>query len=256
MRRMIEVPLLPTVWGVAVTAILPQPAVVNVVPGMASGAIPRRIVESFRGVTLRARDDHMQTGQRVARLVMIEIDFRPLGSLMTPSALAAQAAAVRFVGPMAVQALASELLIRNRGCVAGVAIELRVGALEAETSLRGVIEIRHPPVLVSVAIAALLSEPGSVAVVRSMTAGAVFRHWILRVAATMAIPTSDRGVPAEEGKARFARVIESLRAPVGRRMTACALRSLTALVNIIGQVTAGALPGCAFVLLAGMAGGA
>lgn len=255
MGRVVEVPEFPTVRVVTRAAIAPQPSVVNVVPRVTPGTIAGRVGESLGRVALRAGHDHMETRQEVTRLVVVETHLRPVGGVVTLIALASKTASMRLVGSMAIDAVASQLLVTNRGRVTGVTVELAVRIIEPESEAPGVIELRHLPGIVSVAVGTLRSEPPGVAVVRPVASGAILGNRLLRIAAPMAIPTANPGVLAEEGKAGFARVVESLRSPVGRGMTACALRSLAALVNVIGHVTAGALLRCAFVLLPGMAGG-
>src|SRR5258708_28822091 len=59
---------------------------------------------------------------------------------------------------------------------------------------------------------------------------------------------------AEQGEPGLARMIELLRSPVSRGVAVRALRSLAALVHVVGQVATDALLRGAFVALAGMTG--
>ena len=106
----VEVPHLPAVRVVALRTVLTQTAVVNIVLGMATDTFLRRVIKPLRGVALTACHDHVQADQWVLRLVVIEVHFHPLRCRVALLALLAQCAAVRLVGPMAVDALGTELL--------------------------------------------------------------------------------------------------------------------------------------------------
>lgn len=59
MGCVVKVPHLPAVRVVALRAVLPQTAVVNIVLGMATGTFLRRVIESLRRVALAAGYDHV-----------------------------------------------------------------------------------------------------------------------------------------------------------------------------------------------------
>ena len=75
---MIEIPHFPAVGRVTLTAVLPESAIVNIIPRVASNTLLRCLTESLRGVTLPAADDDVQPGQRGFGLVVVEVDFLPL----------------------------------------------------------------------------------------------------------------------------------------------------------------------------------
>ena len=137
-----------------------------------------------------------------------------------------------------------------------MAIQLLVGARERELEFLRVIEAGDFPHVAVVAIRARRSQATGMLVIRLVAADAILRDWILQISATVAIAAADSSVLAIEGKSSLPRVIELLRAPVGRVVAVGALRSLTALMHVIGHVAADALLRRSFVMLACVAGGA
>lgn len=75
---MIEVPHLPAIRCVALAAVLSQTAVVDVVFRVTAHAFLGRVVEPLGCVTLPARDDHMQSRERILRLIVVEVHVFPL----------------------------------------------------------------------------------------------------------------------------------------------------------------------------------
>lgn len=254
--RMIEIAHLPAVRVVALGAFLAQPAVVHIVLGVAADAFLGRIVESLSGMTLAAGHDDMQTHERVFRLIVIEIHLGPLRRGMALLALLAQRATVWLVGPVAVDAFGSELLVFDHARVAHMTVQVGVRAFERKLEALQMVEMGYPPGIAVVAVRAGGTQPAGVLVIRFVAADAILGYRVLQVAAAMTVATADTGMPAFEGKARLARVVEFLRGPVSRRMTVGALGTLAALVNVIRQMAPDALLWRAFVMLTGVAGGA
>src|SRR5262249_45113775 len=92
--RVIEVPHLPTVGCVALGAVLAKSSIVNIVLRMAAQTFLRRVIESLARMTLAAAHDHMQSGQGVLGLIVVEIDFLPAGRVVALLALLAERAAM------------------------------------------------------------------------------------------------------------------------------------------------------------------
>src|SRR3954464_10519753 len=105
---MVKIPHLPAVGVVALGALFAQAAVVNVILGVASTAFLRCLIEPLGGMTLAAGHNHMQSHEWIFRLIVVEVHFEPLCCDMTLLAFPAQRAAVRLVGPVAIDALGAE----------------------------------------------------------------------------------------------------------------------------------------------------
>jgi hypothetical protein len=162
---MIEVPHLPAIRRVAFAAVLPQAAVVDVILRVTAHAFLWRVIEPLGCMTLPARDDDMQSGERILRLIVIEVHVLPLCSGMALLALLAQGAAVRLIGAMTVDALRTQFLIFGDAGVAHVTVEVRVRAFECKLEACKMIETRDVPHVVSVAIGARGPEPAGMLVV-------------------------------------------------------------------------------------------
>ena len=157
--RVVEVPHLPAVRIVTLGTFLTEAAIVDIVLCMAADAFLGGVVESLRRMTLAARDNHVQTHERILRLVVIEVHFHPLRGGVALFALLAQCATVRFVGPVAVDALRAQLLVFDDARVARVTVEICVRALEGKFEARKMIEIGDVPHIVPVAIRTRGSQP-------------------------------------------------------------------------------------------------
>ncbi len=162
---MIEVPHLPAIRCVALAAVPSQTAVVDVVFRVTAHAFLGRVVEPLGCMTLPARDDYMQSRERVLRLIVVEVHVLPLGSGVALLALLAQRAAVRLIGAMTVDALRAQLLIFGNAGVAHVTVEVRVRAFEGKLEARKMIESGDAPHVVPVAIGTRGSQPACVLVV-------------------------------------------------------------------------------------------
>ncbi len=71
-------------------------------------------------------------------------------------------------------------------------------------------------------------------VVRLVAAGAILGYRLVQISIAVTIAAADVGMTAQQGETRFARMIESLREPVGRRVAVGTLDTLAALVHIVG----------------------
>lgn len=240
-RRMIEDPELPAIGRVAGGAVGSQRALVDILPGVTAFAAPRCLVETLIGVTLAAGDRHVQTEKRIGRQVMVERHVAPLRDRVAGVASLAERTAVRVGGAVAARAVLTEFLLLHHSGVAHVATELGVGTLEWKVLL--VIVGRDPPRLGGMAVAASRTHAAGMTIIRFVTTGAGAWDGIVDVAAAMAVGAADVGMAAEKREAGFTAVLEFLRAPVRRGVTVAAILSLAALVDVVGQVTADALPG-------------
>jgi len=214
MSRMVEVPHLPAVRRVTLTAILSEPSVVDVILCMAPDTFLGRLIESLRGVTLAATNDDVQSGEGIFGLVMVEVDFRPFRRCVALLALLAECAAMWLSRAMAVDASGTQLLIFRHRSVAGVAIEPGVRPLEREFEACQVVEIGHPPELIAVTVTTGRSESADMLIVRFVAARAILGYGILEIAAAVTIATADPGVLAQKRKPGLAGMIEFLGCPV------------------------------------------
>lgn len=205
-------------------------------------------------MTLATGHNDMEPDQRVLRLIMIEVHVRPLSWGVALLALLAKHAAVRLVGSVAVDALGTQLLLLHHAGVAKVAIDVCVSAFERELESAGVIEARNLPPITVMTVRTRRSHATGMRVVRLVATNAIFRYRGLQIAATVAVVAADSGVFAIKGKSGLPRMVEPLRGPVRRGMAMSTLRSLAALVNVIGHVAADALLRRPLVVLACMAG--
>jgi hypothetical protein len=169
-RRMVEVPHLPSIRCMTFAAILAEPTLMSIVVRMAAEAIPGRFIESLRCVTLTATHDHMQSSERIVRLVVIEVHLLPLRGCMALLALLAQRPTVGFVRPMAIDALRPELLILRYTGMTGVAIEVCMRTIKSKLEAREMIKLRHAPYVVAVAVGTRRPEASRVHVVRLVAA--------------------------------------------------------------------------------------
>lgn len=161
----IEVPHLPAIRRVTFAAVLPQAAVVDVVLGVTAHAFLRRVIEPLGCMTLPACDDDVQSGERILRLIVIEVHVLPLCRGMALLALLAQRAAVRLIGAMTVDARGAQLLIFGDAGMTHVTVEVRMRAFECKLEACEMIETADVPHVASVAIGARGPEPAGVLVV-------------------------------------------------------------------------------------------
>ena len=253
-RRMIENPELPAVRVVTGSAIGTQRAFVGVLLGVTASAALRCLVEALVHVTLAAGDRNVQAEEGIARQVMVEGDVAPSNDGVTHIASLPDRAAMRIGGAVAAGAILTEFLLLHDTRVAHVAVEFGVSALERE--IGSVIVRRHPPRFGGMAVTAHLAQTAGVAIIRLVAAGAVAWNRFVDIAAAMTVGAADVGMATEECEPGLPTVLELLRAPVCRGVTAATVAALTTLVDVIRHVTADAFLGNALVMLGGMASGA
>src|SRR5262249_26523474 len=150
-----------------------------------------RVIEALSAVALPAGNDDMQSHERVLGLVVIEVHVLPPSLRMTLIAFLAESPAVGLVGAVAIQALGAQLLVLCNSGVTGVEVQLLVGAVEWEFEPLEMVEGRHFPDVVAVAVPAGGSQPAGVLVIRLVASGAILRNRLLQVAAAVAVATPD-----------------------------------------------------------------
>lgn len=232
--RVIEGPDLPAVGRVAAVALLAERTFMHILARMASDAGGRRSTERLSCMALSAADQTMQPDQRIRRQIVIERDLGMPGVLaMAFCAAAGDLAGMRVFAAMAPLTVLGQLL----GClgdVTGVAVELRVRALQRELVPRRVIVVHRVPLVVIVAVLALRTEAHGVGIVGAMTSIAILGDLILVVAASMARETVDVGMYAEQGESGFLEVIEFGGFPLLGGMAFAAIRAARTAVFIVG----------------------
>ena len=195
-------------------------------------------------MALRAADHAVQPEQRVIAQVVIEQQVGAPGILAVAGiAVALDFAAVRVLAAMAADAILGELLIGDRGRVAGVTIDLRMCAHQRKLVPSGmVVGLGELPMLVVVAIAAFGAEAIGMGIVGAVAAVAVLRDLILVVPAAVAGQAVDMGVCAQELIAGLLQMIVLGGLPFLGHVALAALLASRSTVLIVGGVTAGAGP--------------
>ena len=196
------------------TAILSESSVVDIILGMAADAFLWRLIEFLGRVALTAADDDVQPGEGILGLIVVEVDFFPLGRRVALLALLTERSAVRLISAVAIDALRAQLLVLRHGGVADVAIEFGVRALEGKLEAHEMVELGDPPDIIAMTVTAGWPQPADMLVVRLMATGAILGYRVLQITAAMAIATADARMFALQGKPGFARVVEFLRDPV------------------------------------------
>lgn len=154
---------------------------------------------------------------------------------------------------MATGAVRGQLLFANHSGMTQVAVELCVCSLERKCF---VIVGGDPPGLIAMACIARGSHPAQMTVVCLVAAVASLGDGLVHIAATMTITATQVGVAAEEGEARFPIVIELAGVPIGGGVAIATGAPLTALMNVIRGMTAGAVLRHPLVVLTGVTGAA
>jgi len=205
-------------------------------------------------VASEAGNGHVQADQRKVREVVIEGDVgAPLLHAVALRAVGSESARVHVAGAVTCDAVRAELLLRNHGRVARVAVELRMPTHQLEMSVPGMVEAGRLPGIGSVALVAGVTEAASVSVCRTMAAGTVPGQWILEIGRRVTGLAVQVGVPADQWEARFLRMIEARRLPARGTVTACAVGPATAAMDVVGRMTGRALRRCSLVTIARMA---
>src|SRR5882724_3649507 len=231
--RVIEVPHFPAIRRMALGAVLPETPVVNVVLGVAADAFLGRIIESLCRMALPARDDHVQSRERILRLIVIEAHVLPFRGRVALLALLAQRAAVRLIGAMTVDALRAEFLVLGNARMTHVTVEVRVRAFQGKLEARQVVETGDAPDIVAVTVGTRGSQPAGVLVIGLVAAGAILRYRVLQISTAVAVSAADTRMAAEKGEPGLACMVELLRGPIGRGVAVGALWPLAALVHIV-----------------------
>ena len=139
---------------------------------------------------------------------MIETDVCvPFTGRMALLARAPESAAVYVIGTMAPSTFDRQLLIFDNGCVASVAVKMRVCALEREFETR-MIKCIHMPGFIAVAFRATSPEAAAMTIIAAMAAGADLGYRILKISAAVAIGAADMGVRPFECKTGLTSMIE------------------------------------------------
>src|SRR5207302_5594448 len=236
---------------VALIAFLAELTGVHVVRPVAAhafgGQLLRRHARGMAGMTrdLLVTADEGPLG--VAR--MVKARGLPLLVAMTGAAVLAEAAGVRVLRLVTAGALARQLVLEIARAVAVVAGDAVVHALERETGLLLVIELRVLPGAGDVTLGALDTPVAVVHVVRLVARDAFFGRIFITVAEvtgragrlTVLVPQWKRGLV----------VIVAYVAPGAGVVTGAAVTSQFALVGLLLAVAADALPGRFAVTLAG-----
>src|SRR2546429_403108 len=246
----VELPHFPAVRGVASSAVLAQIALVHVVLAMAVDTLLADVAVLARQMTLLAWNRDVQAHQRKAREVVIEAHAgAPARRRVALIAFLAELAGVRVLRLVTAGALARQLVLEIARAVAVVAGDAVVHALERETGLLLVIELRVLPGAGDVTLGALDTPVAVVHVVRLVARDAFFGRIFITVAEvtgragrlTVLVPQWKRGLV----------VIVAYVAPGAGVVTGAAVTPQFALVGLLLAVAADALPGRFAVTLAG-----
>jgi len=187
---------------------------------------------------------------------MIEADVRiPFGRRMALFAHAPESAVVHVVGSMAARTFDRDLLIFGDRCVAGVAIDVRMRALQREFETR-MVECAQMPGFVAVASRAVGAEAAAMPIIAAVTPCAVLGQFILEVTAAMAIGAANMGVRSFESKSSLPAVVELRRLPAGDRVAIGAVVAAAAVVHIVRRVARAAFLRRTAVVLTHVAGSA
>ena len=173
---------------------------------------------------------------------------------MAGLAAALELAAVRVLAAMAASAVLGELLLRNHRGMTGVTVDLGVRPDERKMCLFCVIIGQRLPLLVIVAVIALLTEPRGVRVIGLVAAVTVLRDLVLVIASAVAGDAVDVRVHSEQRVTGLLQVVILRCLPLLGDMALTAVAAARAPMLIIGGVTADAGLRSLFVMAAYMAG--
>ena len=178
----IEPPAFPSRGPMTQGAIVPE-AVLVVAVLMTGGAFSGRIPEGRRAVTDLAKHKAMQTDQRKAGLVMIEINLLPPAALIVAGiAFGALLALMRIVLFVAGEAGRRQLLAIKVPLVARVTLGLRMLAQEGELRLPVMVEMDDVPFLRTMAVIAFGPIAPAVHVLQLMTNRAICTDALIALA--------------------------------------------------------------------------
>jgi len=249
----VKVPQAPSIRRMALGAVRPEAAMVDVVALVAVVAAPADIPILPRLVALLARYCHVQTHEWKICQVVIEGDRRlPTFGGMALVALHAELTGVDVARAMAGRAIGGQFLGGYRCGMTAVARHLLVSAAELPMSIACVLEAHGLPLVISMTFAALGAEPPRVRVLTLVAAEAILGNLVLQVAAAMAILAVDIRVCAFEGKTGLLLVIELRRLPARGGMTVTAFRTAVAPMDIVRGVAGDTFLRRSFVAVAQM----
>lgn len=234
----IEPPEGPAIRVMAQLAVGTQTAFVSVFGLVAAPAFQGRVSVLGRQVACLAGRRGMQPDQREARKVMIEKDFcAPVRLVMAAFATRPLLASVHVVLLVAGGTRRSQLfLLWVRSPVAGPACEFPMPLPQGEPGVLVVIEGGTFPFGRAMTGGAFRAKGSLMHVVLAMAGLAGRRQLFLVHVAAMAVLTFQFRMPVPEREARVLVVVEGNPFPVAWRMAALALRSVAALVPIVGLV--------------------
>lgn len=220
----IEFPDVPAVGRMTAVAFPAEAAGVLVHPLVAAVTVLRRALVGRSQMALLAGDGHVLADELKVGEVVIEAhgDAPTLGNMATV-ALHSELPRVHVGAAMTADAIVTQLLSGDICGMAGVAIDLRVGAEQLEMPVGGVIETGLLPALAVMAARTLRAEPARVRILCLVATVAILGHRVLHASARMAARTIGACVFALEGKAGFACVVEFLRCPLHGGVTLAAV---------------------------------
>jgi len=241
---------------VAAATVLAEVAVVRVVALVAIDTGVADVAVLARQVALLTRHGYVQADERVAGEVMIEAHaLAPPGRRVALGAIAPELAQMHVVRAVTAQALGRQLLGGDVGRVTGVAGNLLVAADQRPMSIAGMIEVRRLPLLVSMAVAAVLAETPGVRVLRAVAAKTILWHLVLEIPRAMAVVAGDLLVHAFQRETGLL-VIELGGLPPLRRVALAALGAPLPVVHVIRLMAGAAFLRRVAIAIAEVAGGA
>ena len=231
----------PTFGGVTLIALRAQFADVNIAGAVATGAVLRQLLRGHAGRVARMTIDLYVTTREFPVSVPVVVEVRRLPFLVTVTlaAVVAEASGMRVLPLVAADAFARQLVFQVSRAVTVLAVDGRVRALEPESRLFLVIELRGLPSRCGMAVAAFRATLTAVYIVRC-----VARHALTRCVLVM--------IPEVTGGARHADVfvaqwesgfvvIVGRMTPGGGVMAGIALTPEFALVGLVLLVAVHAL---------------
>ena len=231
----------PTFRGVTLIASRAQLTHVNIAGAVAIGAVGRQLLRGYAGRVARVTIDFDVTTREfpVSVTVMVEVRRLPFLVTVTLAAVVAEASGMRVLPLVAADAFARNLVFQVSGAVTVLAVDARVCALEPESGLFLVIELRGLPSRGGMAVAAFRATLTAVYIVRCVARHALARRVFVMVPeVTGGARNTDVLVAQWEGGLV---VIVSRMTPCGGVMAGVALTPEFALVWLVLLVTVHAL---------------
>lgn len=189
-----------------------------------------------------------------ARQCMVEGDFfLPADSVMATGAICSELAPVDIIVGMTAHASNGQFHVARGLLVAGIACEGLVSPAQCKPGHLVVVKAALLPVPVIVAAGAVAAITPFVDIVPHMAGNASARRFPDRIANPMTRRAARCGMRPDQWETGTGVVIEGRRFPTGRRMTAGAIRSARALVDVVPGVAGDALGRRSSPALASMA---